>query len=111
MDERYREVVEKAVWSHENNRSVFHIDEEDVITARLYAYAYRSQTIGAFHGCGVALQGTPGCTTPDCHQGQEALRLLQELQDLGTVEVPEDFRALIFTLYYYDRKVSQEGVL
>ena len=107
MHELYRESIEKAVWSHENRRSVFHIKEEDVITARLYAYAYRSQTIGAFHGCREALRGTPGLAAPDYHHGQEAIRLLQELQDLGTLEVPEDFRALIFTLYYYDHKVKQ----
>ena len=107
MHELYRESIEKAVWSHENHRSVFHIKEEDVITARLYAYAYRAQTIGAFHGCREALRGTPGVAAPDYHHGQEALRLLQELQDLGTLEVPEDFRALIFMLYYYDHKVKQ----
>lgn len=101
----YEAILEKAEWSHHNRRSVFHIGEADVQRARLYAYGYRSQTIGSFHGCIEAidrLSAESDNPHPDLGHAREAL---EELQRLGTIPVPSDFRALTFTLYTYDRLV------
>ncbi len=80
--------------------------------ARLYAYAYRSQTIGAFHGCREALKKYLEEEGGGSEGGAGTLRLLENLQNLGTVPVPIDFRALSFTFHSYDQwtRAVQEGL-
>ena len=101
--ENYRRLIEKANTCHSSLRSIFHIDDEDVALARLYAYAYRSQTIGAFHGCREALKQSLEEESHDCGKSAEILGLLEDLQNLGTIPVPDNFRALSHTLYSYDK--------
>ena len=101
--ENYRRLIEKAETCHQGLRSIFHIDDEDVSLARLYSYAYRSQTIGAFHGCQEALTQSLEEKGHDSVNGAEILGLLKDLQNLGTIPIPEDFRALTHTLYSYDK--------
>ncbi len=105
--ENYQAVMDKARWSHENRRSVFHIEDYDVALARLFAYAYRSQTIGAFHGCRAALNQTFRTDRALPQHGLRALQLLKQLEDLSIVPVPDDFRALLFTLCAYDRWIEE----
>lgn len=102
MHEAYQALLEKADWSVKNNRSVFHILSEDVMHARLYAYGYRTQTIGTFHACKVSLIEVIGSAGKENHAFQTLIGLLEELQSLATVPIPEDFRALVYTLYTYD---------
>ena len=106
MHERYQALLDKADWSVRNNRDVFHILDEDVIRARLYAYGYRTQTIGAFHACKVSLIEALGSSGSESRTFQMLMGILDELQSLATIPVPEDFRALIYTLHTYDRGVQ-----
>ena len=106
MHERYQALLDKADWSVRNNRDVFHILDEDVIRARLYAYGYRTQTIGAFHACKVSLIEALGSSGSESCTFQMLMGILDELQSLATIPVPEDFRALIYTLHTYDRGVQ-----
>ena len=105
--ETYRQLVEKAVWSHQNRRSVFHIEEEDIARARLYSYGYRTQTIGAFHACHEALEGILESEGNDSDGLARSLRFLDELVGLSILPVPADFRVLLFTLYFYDLKIRE----
>ncbi|AWT60495.1 MAG: hypothetical protein DF168_01709 [Candidatus Moanabacter tarae] len=101
--ENYRSLIEKAETCHQDLRSIFHIDDNDVALARLYAYAYRSQTIGAFHGCQEALTQSLEGKGHDSVNSAEILGLLKDLQNLGTIPIPDNFRALTYTLYSYDK--------
>ena len=106
MHEHYQALLDKAEWSVKNNRDVFHILDEDVIRARLYAYGYRTQTIGPFHACKVTLIEALGSSGSKSPTFQTLMGILDELQSLATIPVPEDFRALIYTLHTYDRGVQ-----
>ena len=97
----YAQLIEKAGWSHQNHRSVFHIKDEDVTLARLYCYGYRSQTIGAFHACREAAQSVLESEGDNSKELTNALHLLAQLADMAILPVPQDFRTLLFTLYYY----------
>jgi len=103
----YQSIIEKAEWSHHNRRSVFHIEGDDVQRARLFAYGYRSHTIGAIHGCIEAIDKITGGHAGRYHELDSAKDALEEMQRLGTVPVPDDFRALTFTLYGYHRLVER----
>ena len=48
-DNGYERLVEKARASHEQGRATADITQDDIGLARLYSYAYRTHTIGAFH--------------------------------------------------------------
>ena len=100
----YRNVIEKARWSHDNHRSVFHIDPQDVALARLYAYGFRSQAIGGFHATRQGLGSAGGEVT---EHRRRAMDLLKQLADQAMVPVPTDFRAAIHVLYYYDRWICE----
>ncbi len=103
MNESYRQLIEKAEWSHQNRRSVFHITDEDIALARLYAYGFRTQTIGAFYACRQNLENL----TKNGGVPSKATALLNELEAQATIPVPKDFRALLHTLYFYDQKVKR----
>ena len=107
MLEHYQALLEKADWSVKNNRDVFRILDEDVIRARLYAYGYRTQTIGAFHACKVSLIEALGSAGRENLALQTVIGILEELQGLATIPVPEDFRALVYTLHTYDRGIQR----
>ena len=107
--ELYRNLLEKAQWSHAHGRSVSHINAPDIELARLFTYAFRSQTIGAFHATREALERLSQASGG--HPGLENLArmigLLQQLEARAVDPVPLDFRALISSLYYYDRWIDQ----
>ena len=105
--ETYHQLVEKAYWSHQHRRSVFHIEEEDIALARLYVYGYRTQTIGAFHACHEAVERILESEGNDSEALARSLRLLDELGALSILPVPADFRVLLFTLYFYDLKIQE----
>ena len=97
----YVQLIQKSAWSHQNGRSIFHIEEQDVALARLYCYGYRSQTIGAFHACREAVQSVLESDGDHSKALSNALHLLARLADMAILSVPRDFRALLFTLHYY----------
>ncbi len=107
MNEAYRQLIEKAEWSHRNHRSVFHFTEEDIALARLYAYGFRTQTIGAYYACCQNLEILLGKGFTKSESLDQTLALLSELQAQAAIPVPTDFRALLYTLYFYDQKVNQ----
>ena len=59
MHENYRNLIEKAQRSHQQNRNPTEIDDRDIILARLYSYALRAHVIGVFHATRVALAACP----------------------------------------------------
>ncbi len=103
MNEAYRQLMEKAEWSHQNHRSIFHFTDEDIALARLYAYGFRTQTIGAFYACRQNLAKL----SQDSGAPSETIALLSELEAQATIPVPADFRVLLHTLYFYDQKVKR----
>ncbi len=103
MHESYRLLIEKAQWSHQNHRSIFQFTNEDIALARLYAYGFRTQTIGAFYACRQKLENLPN----DGGAPSEAIALLSELEAQAAIPVPRDFRVLLHTLYFYDQKVKR----
>ena len=56
MHSGYEQLVAKAHQSHEQGRSSLDITGEDIDLARLYSYAFRMHTIGAFHATRLALE-------------------------------------------------------
>ena len=102
----YEQVREKARWSHEHGRSVFHLGADDVVLARLFAYACRAQTIGAFQACRAALAEVRPNAAPDPSL-QRAECLIRQLEDLAVLPVPGDCRAVIWTFHHYDLWTGQ----
>jgi hypothetical protein len=103
-NEAYSALIEKARWSHDNNRNVFSIEPDDIARARLYAYGYRTQTIGAFHGAREALENAPGEVNP---YRMRAIDTLEQLGNQALLLVPDDARVVISTLFYYDKWTRQ----
>ena len=56
MHSGYEQLVAKARQSHEQGRNSLDITGEDIALARLYSYAFRMHTIGAFHVTRLALE-------------------------------------------------------
>jgi len=104
----YRELIAKARWSHEHGRSISHITQGDVNGARLFSYAYRSQSIGTFHAARVALEAEEKHTASSSAHSflTRAQRVLKQLEDKVVDPVPQDAGALISTLFYYDQLVN-----
>ncbi len=109
VSDSYAHLIGKARWSHAHGRSVFHILQSDIDSARLFSYGYRSQAIGAFHATRIAIEAeTKAATGPYVKTCLDQARiLLDQLESKAGETVPRDFRALISTLYYYDRWVNQ----
>ena len=105
----YRGLLEKATWSYAYGRSVFHIDQADVDVARLFIYAYRSQTIGAFHATREAAEAQTKASAGKraAEYLERALGLLQQLESRAIDPVPNDFRAVISSLHFYDLWITQ----
>ncbi len=107
--ESYAQLLDKARWSHANGRNVFHIHQADVDAARLFSYAYRSQAIGTFHATRVALDAEENAATGSDVKTclLQARTLLDQLEAKAGEAVPQDFRALISTLYTYDQWINR----
>ena len=78
------------------SRDVSHLTQGDIDAARLYSYAYRTQTVGVFHSTRVALDAFVSS-----HSVQSAQRRLRDLQALSMRPVPTGLRAAAPTLAWY----------
>ena len=105
MHPAYEALVEKARLSHEKNRSPEGIGEDDICLARLYCYAFRLHTIGTFHATGEAVQAAQSAPALATAYRTRAVEALRDLADQAMEPVPEDFRAVISTLYRYHQNV------
>ena len=103
----YDALVQKAEHSHQQNRSPEGITPKDVARSRLYSYAFRLHTIGAFHATRIALQDHP----PQGPAGEaHRTRASEALEDLAnqTMEIiTDDFRVVIGTFFRYHRGVTR----
>ena len=107
MHANYSRLVNAARQSHEQNRSPEGIGAAEIDLARLYCYAFRLHTIGAFHASRLALEQ---CEIS--HSAVEALRIraVEALADLGNQameDVPHDFRVVVTTFYRYDQGIRR----
>jgi mannose-6-phosphate isomerase-like protein (cupin superfamily) len=96
----YQRLVERARSSHAANRSVQGIDEDDVLLARLYSYAWRGHVIGTFHATQLAIDAHASALPAEA-----VARAKAPLADLAAVSldpIADDFRALISTFHRYD---------
>ncbi len=96
MNERYRELANGIATSIDGHRDVLHLSPACIDLARLYAYAYRTQTVGTFHATRTALG-----VFADVPDVQQAQRRLRDLQALAMRPVPTDVRAAVPTLAWY----------
>ncbi len=93
----YARLAEGARAAFTGRRDVSALSSSDIELGRLFAYAYRNQTIGAFHATREALESLAG--TPLVEQARARLR---DLQGLAMREVPSDFRAVAPVFASYD---------
>ncbi|MCC6629547.1 MAG: hypothetical protein IT340_19380 [Chloroflexi bacterium] len=99
MSGAYRQVLDQIAWSQAHGYGVFHLTDDDVALGRLFAYAFRTQTVGAFRAARMLLDRLPA-PTPAVARAISALRGLEEL---SLVPVPADVRAVVGTVAAYDR--------
>ena len=80
----YKRVLNKAQQSHEQNRNPDGIGADDIALARLYSYALRLHTIGAFHATRLAISERPSQgSASDAYR----LRAIEALEDLPMISV------------------------
>ncbi len=103
----YQALVEKAAWCHEKGRTSEGVNAEDVAHARLYSYAFRLHTIGAFHATRLAVASRPAANALSTAHRTHALETLEDLAGQGMDPVPENFRALLSTFYRYHRGIER----
>jgi len=101
MHPAYEQLIQKAAASHSHFRSPAGITSEDVHRARLYCYAFRGQTIGAFHATRLAVGACTQGNVLSAAWRQRTLEALSDLANQGMEDVPDDFRAVIATLHRY----------
>lgn len=103
----YAQLIAKAAASHEKNRSPEGITAADINRARLYSYAFRLHTIGAFHATRVALRERPPGSPLATAYRTRAVEALGDLINQAMEPVPTDFRVVISTLYRYHVHVAR----
>ena len=96
MNPRYRDLAGLAQAAIDGRRDVSELTSSDIDLARLYVYAYRTHTVGAFHATRLALD-----PFSDAPAVQAAQRRLRDLQALAMRPVPADLRAAAPTLAWY----------
>ena len=99
----YAALIEKAAWCHEKGRTSEGVEADDVARARLYSYAFRLHTIGAFHATRLAISSRPPASALSTAHRTRAIETLEDLAGQGMDPVPDDFRALLSTFYRYHR--------
>ena len=88
----YTALAEKVAACHERGRDPSALLEADILVARLYCYAFRLHTIGAYHATRVALLERPAAgALAMCHRTRAA-ELLEDLANQAMEPVPDDFR-------------------
>ena len=75
----YARLVDLARESHEKGRTPAEITSEDVALARLYSYAFRGHTIGAFHATRLAIDEIEMCDPLTEAHRKRAVELLIDL--------------------------------
>lgn len=104
----YTLLIEKAKASHAQGRSPRGISDEEIALARLYCYAFRRHTIGAFHAtCDRLEQQVESSNEVARVHRQNATAILTDLANQSMDPVPENFRALISTFYRYDTLIHR----
>ena len=107
MHADYRRLVDKARTSHEQGRRSDLLTSQDIELGRLYSYAFRNHSIGAFHATRQALEAqTPRDPVAKVHV-QRAVETLVDLANQGTEPPPDDFRVVISTFHRYDLHVNR----
>ncbi len=100
-------MVDKVRSSHAQGRRTDEIVQDEIDLARLYCYAFRIHTIGAFHATRLAVEALEERDpVPRAH----LLRAVEQLTDLanqGMEPVPDDFLAVISTFHHYDRGIRR----
>ena len=107
MHAAYTQLVEKVRSSHEQGRRTDEIAQHEINQARLYCYAFRMHTIGAFHATRLAVESNQ---VQDPVARVHLLRASEQLTDLanqGMEPVPDDFLAVISTFHHYDRGIRR----
>ena len=103
----YARLVDLARESHEKGRTPAEITPEDVALARLYSYAFRGHTIGAFHATRLAIDEIEMCDPLTEAHRKRAVELLIDLANRTMDAVEPDFRALISTFYHYATNIPR----
>lgn len=103
----YQRLREKSRHSHRHGRSAEGITPEEIARARLYSYAFRMHTIGAYHATRVAIEERPKASEPAMLHRRRAVETLRDLADQAMDPVPRDFRALLSTFHRYDTRVGR----
>ena len=107
MHADYQRLADKAATSHEQGRRSDLLSAEDIQLARLYSYAFRTHSIGAFHATRQALEDqSPRDPVARVHL-QRAVETLVDLANQGTEPPANDFRVVISTFYRYDRHIRR----
>lgn len=107
MHPGYERLVAKAQSSHDQGRNPSGITTADVGLARLYSYAFRLHSIGAFHATRLALRSiAPAAGVAKAHRDR-AVETLGDLVDQGMEPVPDNFLALISTFHRYHRNIAR----
>lgn len=103
----YLALAEKVAACHERGRDPSGVSEADVAVARLYSYAFRLHTIGAYHATRVALLARPAASALAMSHRTRAAELLEDLANQAMEPVPDDFRAALSTFHRYHRGVER----
>jgi hypothetical protein len=99
----YRQVLDGIAWSQAHGYGVFHLTDDDIALGRLFAYGFRTQTVGAFRAARMLLDRLAAPTAATTR----AVAALRGLEELSLVPVPTDFRAVVATVAAYDRGARQ----
>jgi hypothetical protein len=103
----YEQLIDRARHSHARHRSPAEISAEDVTRARLYCYAFRKHTIGAFDATRKALERMAPAGAAAESWRTRAEEALADAANLAMEPVPADFRAVVATLYRYHQCVQR----
>jgi len=99
----YAQLARTADDAHASGRKPLGITRRQIDLARLYSYAFRGHTIGAFHATRVGLEALPAASTLAMAHRNRAVELLSDLADMAMDLVADDTRALLLTFHHYDR--------
>ena len=106
LHDNYQSVQKAATESHQNQRKIEGVSDEIILLARLYAYGFRGQIIGTFHGTAQALEKLTNAATAS----DELRKVTEELCALGALSVelvPTDYRAVLVNFHRYDRGIAR----
>ena len=105
----YQALADKVRWCHERGRDPSSINDSDIAVARLYSYAFRLHTIGAYHSTRVALLNRPPSGDLAMLHRTRTVEVLGDLANQAMEPVPSDFRAALSTFYRYHCGVERAG--